>query len=100
MLPIQGSALDPFMRCHLAETNSKVGPGTYYPRKLPHHLPNVTGFKSKLPGAGACVAIVSKYQNDEFYDVTCTDRKIRPDKKPFGAGAKIERVNIKSDTPG
>lgn len=86
------------MRCYLAETNSKIGPATYYPRKLPLHLPNVTGFKSKVPGPGACVAIVSKYQNDEFYDVM--QRKNRPDKKPFGVGAKIERVNIKSDTPG
>lgn len=91
------------MRYFTSESNSKVGPGSYSPRKHVNHVPNVYGLLSKAYRFTPVVAddIKKKFIHNDFYDVReIGKKKIKRDIKPFGSGIKLNRSGVVSSHPG
>lgn len=91
------------MRHFTCESNAKVGPGSYCPKKPAPHIGNISGLLSKAYRFTPVVAndIKKKFIHNDFYDVReIGKKKITKDKKPFGCGMTLNRMVILSHNPG
>lgn len=103
VLALQGATLSPFMRYFTIKSNSKVGPGSYSPKKPAGHVANVYGLLSKAYRFTPEIPndIKKKFIHNDFYDVRdIAKKKIKKDVKPFGSGATLDREGVSSRVPG